>query len=161
MDALTSILLYACAAAAVAGALGAAIGPAEFRWLSLLVLTVGTVGVLAALSAGFAALAFLVAGVASAAALAAPAPSVSEDAGGPAPAVRQLGGVVAAALFAVLAYAAFRGSFGHGAYPGGFFNSAAIGRLLLDRDALTGLALGGLLLIAVAGAATSWRRVRR
>lgn len=155
MDALTSVLLYACAAAAVAGALVAAIAPAALRSIGLLLLAIGTAGVLAALSAGFAAVAFLVVGVASAWLLvpggASPAP-----AGG-----SQWAGLVAAALFAVLAYAAFKGSFGHGIYPGGFFNSAAVGRLLLDRDALAGVAAGALLLVAVAGAAASWRTVRR
>lgn len=158
MDALTSILLYACAAVAVAGALGAAIAPPEVRSLCLIALTAGTAGLLAVLSAGYAAVAWLVVGVAAAALLGRPSPA---SAGEAVWLLRQLGGVVAAALFAVLAYAAFKGSFGHGAYPGGGFGSAAVGRLLIDRDALAGVAAGGLLLAGVIGAAAAWRPRRR
>jgi hypothetical protein len=158
LDALTSILLYACAAIAVAGSLGAAIAPPALRSLSLVVMTAGTVAVLAVLSAAFAAAAFLAVGLASALLLGGTGPVVREGRGG---LVLQLGGVTAALLFVVLAYAALKGSFGHGTYPGGFVNSAAVARLLLDRDAMAGVAAGGILLTAIAGAAASWRTARR
>lgn len=155
MDALTSVLLYACAAVAVAGSLGAAIAPPGFRSLSLILMTAGTAAVLALLSAGFAAVVFGVVGVASALVIG------SSGGASPAAAVPSWGGVVASALFLVLAYAAFRGALGHGGYPGGLFNSATVSRLLIDRDAMAGVAVGGLLLVAVAGAAASWRTGRR
>lgn len=156
MDALTSILLYACAAIAVAGSLGVAIAPPALRSLSLIVMTAGTVALLAVLSAAFAAVAFWVVGVAATLLLggAAIRPAGAEERRGVAV---QLGGVTAALLFALLAYAALKGSFGHGGYPGGFINSAAVARLLIDRDAMAGVAVGGILLVAVAGAAASWR----
>ena len=160
MDALTSILLYACAAVAVAGALVAAIAPVALRWLGVLAVAAGTAAVLALLEAGFAAVVFLVCGAACAVLvrrLDAPAEVAAPVAGG---LLRQVGGIAAAVLFAVLAYAAFRGSFSLGAYPGGGFNSAALGRLLLDHDVLAGVAAGGLLLAGIAGAAASWRTAR-
>lgn len=160
MDALTSILLYACAAVAVAGALVAAIAPATLRWLGVLALAVATAAVLALLEAGFAAVVFLVCGAACAhllRRLTAPAEVVAARGDG---LLRQAGGIASAVLFAVLAYAAFRGSFAFGHYPGGGFNSAALGRLLLDHDVLAGVAAGGLLLAGIAGAAASWRTAR-
>ena len=156
MDALISTLFYACAAVAVVGALAVAVGPSRLRFAALTALAAGTAGSLAALSAGFAALVFLAAGLGCAAVLRGPAP-VAPTAGGR---LRQAGGVAAAALFAALAYAAFRGSFSPGGYPGGGFNSASVGRLLLDNDVLAGVAAGGLLLTGIAGAAASWRAGR-
>jgi hypothetical protein len=160
LDALTSILLYACAAIAVAGSLGVAIAPPALRTLSLIVMTAGTAALLVVLSAAFAAAAFLVVGLAAALLVggAALRPTGLEDRRGLA---LQLGGVTAALLFALLAYTALKGSFGHGAYAGGLINSAAVARLLVDRDAMAGVAVGGILLVAVAGAAASWRTANR
>lgn len=155
---LTSILFYACAAVALAGALSVAVAPPAYRLPGLVALTAGTAAALGALSAGFAGAAFLVSGLAAALVLPGAGRPLQPS---PAGFLFQAGGVAAAFLFVILAYAAFRGSFAVHVYPGGSFNSAAIARLLLDRDVLSGTALAGLLLVAVAGAATAWRGARR
>src|SRR2546428_12809498 len=70
---------------------------------------------------------------------------------------RQLGGVAAAALMAVLAYAAYRGDFNRATYFGGTIGSAALGRRLFAHDALATEAVAALILAALAGATLAWR----
>src|SRR6266852_2274616 len=77
--------------------------------------------------------------------------------GGAAHVWRQLAAVGAAILLAALAYAAFRGDFAHVTFNGGFFGSAAVGRLLFARDALVAEAVGALVLAALAGLTVAWR----
>jgi hypothetical protein len=77
--------------------------------------------------------------------------------GGAAHVWRQLAAVGAAILLAALAYAAFRGDFAHVTFNGGFFGSAAVGRLLFARDALAAEAVGALVLAALAGLTVAWR----
>ena len=60
---------------------------------------------------------------------------------------------------AMLAYAAYRASFFRGAYAAadfGLFNAAAMGRLLLGRDALAPEAAGALLLLALVTGGARW-----
>jgi NADH:ubiquinone oxidoreductase subunit 6 (subunit J) len=61
----------------------------------------------------------------------------------------QYAGVIAAAVFVVLAYTAVRLDFHHGAYPGGGFGAAILGRLLFTRDLLALEASAGVVLVAV------------
>src|SRR6266571_5005179 len=77
--------------------------------------------------------------------------------GGAAQVWRQLAAVGVAILLAALAYAAFRGDFAHVTFNGGFFGSAAVGRLLFARDALAVEAVGALVLAALVGLTVAWR----
>ena len=70
---------------------------------------------------------------------------------------RQLAAVGAAILLAALAYAAFRGDFARVTFNGGFFGSAAVGRLLFARDALAVEAVGALALATLVGVTVAWR----
>jgi hypothetical protein len=70
---------------------------------------------------------------------------------------RQAGAVGAAGLFAVLAYAAFRGDFVAATYRGGEIGTAAIGRVLFAHDGLTTAAVGALVFAALVGATAAWR----
>jgi NADH:ubiquinone oxidoreductase subunit 6 (subunit J) len=162
VDVLLTIAFYACAGLALAGALGAALLPSLSPWRApgLFALAVGTAGMLASLSAGFAAVVALVCLLAAGLLLtgrqagAAPALGVAREA-------RWIGQLAAAAgvgLFAVLAYAALRGDYVHGAYPGGGFGAAALGRLFFSRDALALEAVAFLLLIALGAAAAVRQR---
>ncbi len=162
---LSTIPFFICAAVAIGGALLAALtGSRAQRVLSLLAVTIGTAAMLALLSAGFAALVELAAGAGSALLIGLrrtpQEPVLKREPRRPAwPA--QLAAAGCALLFGVLAVAAWRGGVAAGSYPGGTFNSAAVARLLLDRDGLAGAALGAMLLTALAGAAASWRVRRR
>jgi hypothetical protein len=63
-----------------------------------------------------------------------------------------VGGVLAGAVLLVLLYVAYRGSYFAGAAITGQFNAAALGRLLVGRDALALEAIAAALLVAsVAG----------
>jgi len=77
----------------------------------------------------------------------------------PARRAHQVGALACAALFAVLAYAAYRGGLFHGTYAAGdfgLFNAAAMGRLLFGRDALATEAAGALLLLALVTGGARW-----
>jgi hypothetical protein len=164
LDVLSSVILYVCATAAVAGALTAAISSGSPRFLGLLVLGVATAAILALLSAGFAALVWLLAGTGSALLVGVSTPrAASGFASTGASALNQLAAAAAAALFAVLAYAAFRGPFHPGGPSGalGAVNAASLGRLLFDREALAAVALGAALLAGVSGGTAFWRTRRR
>jgi NADH:ubiquinone oxidoreductase subunit 6 (subunit J) len=162
---LLTISFFICAAVSIGGALLAALtGSRARRVTGLFGVAIGTAAMLALLSAGFAALVELVAVGASAlliglsrspehALLTRDRPQLAWPA--------QLAAAGCALLFALFVYAAWRGGVVAGSYPGGLFNSAAVARLLLDRDGLAGVALGGILLTALAGAAASWRVRRR
>ena len=135
MDVLTSVLFYALAALALIGGLGVAVLPTGSpRALSFLLLTAGAAGMYAVLEAGFVAALALLVLVASGLLLAPlPAPGATVPRGRIG---HQLGAVAAAGLFALLAYAAYRGGLFKGTYSAadfGFFNAAAMGQLLLGR----------------------------
>jgi len=158
LDVLTSVLFYALAALALIGGLGVAVLPTGSpRALSFLLLAAGAAGMYAALDAGFvAALALLV--LVACGLLLAPLPAreTSEPRGGP---WQQVGALAAAGLFALLAYAAYRGGLFEGTYASGdfgIFNAAAMGSLLLGRDALATEAAGALLLLALVGGGARW-----
>ena len=161
---LSTLLFFICAAVAVAGAFVAALTyrdrPRAQRALGVLAVGDGAAGMFALLSAGFAAVVELVAAAGSALLLGLTPAAPGLQRAGPGWSA-QLAAAGCALLFAVLAFAAWRGGLASAAYPGGSLNTAAVARLLLDRDLLAGAAVGALLLVAVAGAATSWRARRR
>jgi NADH:ubiquinone oxidoreductase subunit 6 (subunit J) len=156
MDSPHAIGFYASSAVALAGGLVVVFaGGRGLRALALLISGVGVAGVYASLSAGFAALVVLASFAGSALVLARPDyRAVMADA---AHVWRQLAAVGAAVLLAALAYAAFRGDFAHVTFNGGFFGSAAVGRLLFARDALGVEAVGALALAALVGVTVAWR----
>jgi len=167
MDSLHAIGFYVSAALSVAGGLAVAFLPDRGRRaLALAVSGVGVAGVYASLSAAFAGLIALVSFAGCAAILAGASYRAME------PRVsgrwRQVGAVAAAALFVVLAYAAFRGHFAAGwtgyapltADSG--FGFTQVGRQLFTRDALSTDAVGAVVLVMLVGAAAAWRgRERR
>lgn len=160
MDVLLTIAFYVCAGLALAGALTSALlsGDSAWRPLALLAVAVGTAGVLASLSAGFAALVALICLVTAAALLSGPrATAAALEAVREHRRLAQVGALAAAALFVTLAYAAVRGDFVRGSYPGGWFGAAFIGRLLFTRDAVATQALAFALLIGLSGAAVRAR----
>ena len=157
MDFLTSVLFFALAAVALIGALGVALLPAGgLRALAFLLLAAGAAGMYVVLSAGFAAAVALIVLVASGLLLA-PLPRTGAE---PGPRLaHQVGAIACAALLVVLAYAAYRGGLYAGAYRAadfGIFNAAAMGRLLLGRDALATDAAGALLLLALVTGGARW-----
>ena len=158
MDVLTSVVFYALAAVSLIGAFGVALLPGgSLRAPAFLLAAVGAAGLYAVLAAGFAAAVALVVLVA-AGLLLAPLPAAGAVAV-PARRAQQVGALACAALFAVLAYAAYRGGFFHGTYAAGdfgLFNAAAMGRLLLGRDALATEAAGALLLLALVTGGARW-----
>lgn len=173
MDVVLTIVFFLCAILAVAGAVGAALGPAaQWRLVGLLALAVGVAGVLASFSAGFAALVALVCLGASAVLLgsmdaAAPGRGGRRGAGdaparpaGQAAALpAQLGAVAAALLLAILLIVAFGGTFARGGHAGSGFDAVALGRVFFGRDALALEAVGATLAAALAvGALARSRR---
>src|SRR6266849_6572771 len=138
MDSLHAIGFYVSSGISLAGGLGIALA-----------------GIYLSLSAGFAAVVALVCYLGCAALLAGRQYRSLEGVVGPM--WRQLGAVGAAALLALLAYAAFRGDFVNATFYGGSFDVAAIGRLLFERDALATEAAAALVLVALAGATVLWR----
>lgn len=147
MDSLQSVLFYAFAAVALAGGLITAFATSRSRGaVGLALAALGTGAVLADLSAGFAAI------LVTLALLAAVALATSVPPAAPTPA-RNWAGVAAALLFAALAYAAYRGAFHSDRYPGGSFNFSAMGRALLDHDAVGLIALAAALALAFGVAA--------
>ncbi|OLB82630.1 MAG: hypothetical protein E6J30_02265 [Chloroflexi bacterium] len=156
MDSPHAIGFYASSAVALGGGLVVVFaGGRGLRALALLISGVGVAGVYASLSAGFAALVVLGSFAASALLLA--RPDYRTVMGEAAHVWRQLAAVGAAILLGALAYAAFRGDFAQVTFNGGFFGSAALGRLLFARDALSAEAVGALLLAALVGLTVAWR----
>jgi NADH:ubiquinone oxidoreductase subunit 6 (subunit J) len=160
VDVLLTIAFYVCAGLALAGALSSALlsGASPWRLPALLAVAVGTAGVLASLSAGFTALVALICLVSAALLLSGPrATAAALGAVREHRRLAQVGALAAAALFVTLTYAAVRGDFVRGAYPGGWFGSAFIGRLLFTRDAVALQAVAFALLIGLTGAALRTR----
>jgi NADH:ubiquinone oxidoreductase subunit 6 (subunit J) len=156
MDSLHAIGFYASSGVSLAGGLGVALLPRrDWRGLALAVSGVGLAGVYLSLSAGFAGAVALICYLGCAVIVAAPAYRVLE------PAVqsvwRQLGALGAAGLLAVLAYSAFKSDFVAARFYGGAFDTAAVGRLLFEHDALGVEAVAALTLAAAAGGAAVWR----
>lgn len=161
MDTLHSILFYVFSAAALAGAgLTVLFSSAERRALGLALLGLGLAGLYADLSAGFVGLVALVCYLAMAAVIGGPAlRGVLEE---PSRSFAQhLAGPSMAIVFIATAYAVFRADFENGAYPGGSFGSAALGRVLFGRDAPAAVAAAALVLCAVAAASALRRGARR
>ena len=156
MDSPHAIGFYASSALALGGGLVVVFaGGRGMRSVALLISGVGVAGIYASLSAGFAALVVLASFAGSALLLA--RPDYRTAMGGAAHVWRQLAAIGAAILLAALAYAAFRGDFAHVTFNGGYFGSAAVGRLLFARDALATEAVGALVLAALVGLTVAWR----
>ena len=156
MDSLHAIGFYVSAAISVSGGLLVAFLPGRgTRGLALGVSGLGIAGLYASLSADFAGLVVLVCYAGCALLIAAPRYRMVDT---PVDIVwRQAGAIAAAGLFALLAYAAYRGDFVQATYAGGEVGAAAIGRVLFAHDALATEAIGALVLVALVGAAAAWR----
>ena len=156
MDSLHAIGFYVSAAISLGGGLLVAFLPGRgARGLALAVSGLGIAGLYASLSADFAGLVALICYAGCALLIASPRYRVVDS---PVGFVwRQAGAVAAALLFAVLAYAAFRGDFVRATYRGGEIGTAAVGRLLFAHDALATEAVGALVLVALVGATAAWR----
>ena len=161
MDSLHAIGFYVSAAVSLGGGLLVAFLPARaLRGAALAVAGLGLAGALASLSADFAALVALICYAGCGLLVAGPRYRALETTVGPT--WRQLGAVAAAALLAVLAYAAWRGDFVNpSVFRGGEIGAAAVGRLLFAHDALATDAVGALVLAALAGATVAWRMRER
>ena len=157
MDVVLTIVFFLCAILAVAGAVGAALGPAApWRLLGLLALAVGAAGVLASFSAGFAALIALVCLGASAVLL---GPADSAAPRGQGGLAAQIGAAAAALLLVILLVVALRGTFAGVPHAGSGFDAVALGRAFFGRDALALEAVGATLTAALAvGALARSRR---
>jgi NADH:ubiquinone oxidoreductase subunit 6 (subunit J) len=156
MDSLHAIGFYVSAAVSLGGGLLVAFLPTRaLRGLAVAISGLGIVGLYASLSADFAGLVALVCYAGCALFLAAPQYRVVDAPVGMV--WRQAGAIAAAGLFAVLAYAAFRGDFVHATFKGGEIGSAAIGSFLFAHDALAAEAVGALVLVALVGATAAWR----
>lgn len=159
MDSLHAIGFYVSAALSVAGGLALAfLESRRRRGAALAVVGLGVAGIYTSLSAGMAgALALLcyavIALLVARRDYRAVAVPVDDR-------WRQVAGVGAAVLLAVLAYAAYRGGFAHATFYGGPIGTAAVGRLLFTHDALTTEAVAAMVLAALVGAAVGWRRER-
>ena len=160
MDSLHAIGFYVSAALSVAGGLSVAFLPDRSRRaLALGAAGVGVAGIYTSLSAAFAGLIALVCFTGCATLLAGPAyRSVVLEVSGR---WRQIGAVAAAALFAVLAYAAFRGHFAGAPFTGYTAGAASEGGLLFSHEALAADAVGALVLVALVGASAAWRARER
>jgi NADH:ubiquinone oxidoreductase subunit 6 (subunit J) len=157
MDSLHTIGFYVSAGLSVTGALLVALLPGRGARGAALGLTgVGLAGIYLFLSAGFAAVVALVCYAGCAWLLAGPNYRALEYA--MRPRWSQLAGLGAAGLLALLGYAAFKGDFVHATFYGGWFGSAAIGRLLFAHDALATEAVGALIVAGLVGATAAWRR---
>lgn len=155
LDILPSVLFYAFAIVALAGAFAAILlAGAAPRAVGLVAVAVGTAGMLAALSAGFVAAVALVSLGACAALLTnAPAPARFAAPGR----AGNLGAVGASLLFLVLALAGLRSPVSTGSWQGDWLGATAVGRLLFTRDALSAEAVAAMMLIALAAARAAWR----
>ena len=156
MDSPHAIGFFASTAIALGGAVFVALLPGrELRSLALLVSGVGVAGVDASLSAGFAAAVVLVSFAGCTALLVRPDyRAFNWVVGGT---WRQLGALGAALMFLALAYAAYRGAFAQVKFNGGDLGTAAVGRLLLARDAPATEAVAVLVLIALVVLTLMWR----
>lgn len=160
MDSPHAIGFFVSSALALGGAVFVALLPGrDLRSLALLVAGVGVAGVDSSLSAGFAAAVVLVSFTGCAVLLARPDYRTFNWAAGGA--WRQLGALGAALAFLSLAYAAYRGAFAHVKFNGGDLGTAAVGRLLLARDALATEAVAVLVLIALVVLTLLWRSRER
>jgi len=148
LDTLHSGIFYAFAAVTVAGGLLAALAAGRPRALGLALVAAGLAALYADLDAGFAALVTLVALGLSALVLLRAGAGRTATALEPGTLVNQLG-----------ASLAFRGAYFADYHAGGSFNTAALGRLLVDRDALAVEAVAAALLTGAA-AAVLFARVR-
>jgi NADH:ubiquinone oxidoreductase subunit 6 (subunit J) len=156
MDSLHAIGFYVSAAISVGGGLLVAFLPGRgARGLAVAVSGIGIAGLYASLSADFAGVVALVCYAGCALLIAAPRYRVVDSPVGFA--WRQAGAVAAGGLFAVLAYAAYRGDFVEATYRGGEIGSAAIGHVLFAHDALATAAVGALVFAALIGATFAWR----
>lgn len=156
MDSLHAIGFYVSAAISIGGGLLLAFLPGRgSRGVAMAVAGAGIVGLYASLSAGFAGLVALVCYAGCALLVAGPQHRVMDTV--VAGAWRQVGAVAAAGLFAILAYAAWRGDFVHATFRGGELGSAVVGRLLYSHDALATEAVGALVVVALVGATAVWR----
>jgi len=156
MDSLHAIGFYASSGVSLLGGLGVALLPRrDWRGAALALCGVGLAGVYLSLSAGFAAGVALICYLGCALALAAPGYRQIESAINPL--WRQLAGIGAGALLVLLAYSAFKGDFVSAKFYGGAFDTAALGRLLFEHDALATEAIAALTLAAAAGGAAMWR----
>ena len=157
MDSFHTIGFYVSAGLSITGALVVALHPGRGTRGAALGLTgVGLAGIYLFLSAGFAAVAALVCYAGCAWLLAGSNYRAMEYA--IRPRWSQLASLSAASLLVLLAYAAFKGDFVHATFYGGWFGSAAIGRLLFAHDALATEAVGALIVVALVGATAAWRR---
>ena len=156
MDALQSALFYVLSALTVAAALGVSLAPSRgWRGTALVLVGAGLACLLALLSAAFSGLVVLICFAACGAALSGGSHRrIWAEAAGR---WEQAAAVACGLLLAVLLYASWRADFFQGAYPGGSFGSAAVGRLLLARDGLAGDALALMALAAFAAAGLFWR----
>jgi NADH-quinone oxidoreductase subunit J len=156
MDSLHAIGFYVSAAISLVGGLLVAFLPGRgSRGLALAISGLGIAGLYASLSADFTGVVALVCYAGCALLVAAPQYREVDAAVGAL--WRQAGAVGAGALFALLAYAAFRGDFVQAAYRGGEIGSVAIGHALFAHDALATEAVGALVLAALVGATAAWR----
>ena len=156
MDSLHAIGFYVSAAISLGGGLLVAFLPTRpLRGLAVAISGLGTVGLYASLSADFAGLVALICYAGCALLIAAPQYRAMDTPVGTM--WRQVGAIGAGGLFAILAYAAFRGDFVHAAFKGGEFGTAAIGQVLFSHDALATEAVGALVLVALVGATAAWR----
>ena len=166
MDSLHAIGFYVSAAISVGGGLAVAFLPGRgSRGAALAVVGLGIAGLYVSLYAGFTALVALVCYAGCALLVATPQYRAVETvvAGEPGGLRadhlwRQAGALGASGLFAVLAYAAWRGGFAHQTffYLGGL-NTASLGRLLFGHDAMSTVAVGAMILVALVGATAAWR----
>ena len=156
MDSLHAIGFYVSAAISIGGGLLLAFLPGRgSRGIAMAVAGGGIVGLYASLSAGFSGLVALVCYAGCALLVAAPQYRVMDTVA--AGVWRQVGAVGAAGLFAILAYAAWRGDFAHATFRGGELGSAVVGRLLFAHDALATEAVGAMVLATLVGATAVWR----
>ena len=146
MDTLHSVLFYAFAAVTVGGGLVTSLLGGRARALGVAAVAIGLAGLYADLDAGYVAIVTLVAVGASALLLLGlrSAAGLQEPAG----IAQQVGAVLAGAMFLVLLYVAFKARYFAGATFTGQFNAAALGRLLVGRDALALEAIAAALLVA-------------
>jgi len=160
MDSPHAIGFFVSSAIALGGAVFVALLPGrELRSAALMVAGIGVAGVDASLSAGFAAAVVLVSFAGCAVLLVRPDyRAFSWAVGGT---WRQLGGLGTALMFLSLAYAAYRGAFAHVQFNGGALGTAAVGRLLLARDALATEAIAVIVLIALVVLTLLWRSRER
>jgi hypothetical protein len=158
LDTLHSVLFYAFAAATVSGGLVSSLLGGRARALGVAAVAVGLAGLEVDLDAGFAAFVTLVAVGASALLLLGLRSATQAE---PAGITQQVGGVLSGAVLLVLLYVAYRGRYFAGATLTGQFNAAALGRLLVGRDALALEAIASALLVAgVAGGLVARTRSR-